>query len=83
MTKLPYDLETSRSVAEAPNAKFLQVKADGNGQVQAEVPRATLRSTIEVVPQAKKTDELTGDLKGEAVVWDVYQTVPASPTRTR
>lgn len=75
VTKLPYDLEPTTSVAEATNARFLQITAEAE-TVTIEVPRADLRSTIEVLPQPGLTrDELPEKLKGDAVVWDVYQTV--------
>ncbi|MFC0503995.1 DUF3068 domain-containing protein [Micromonospora costi] len=71
VSQLPYDLDRSTSVAESATSEFLQIKA-GNANVE----RGALRSTVEVIPQAKATDEkMTGDLKGKAVVWDVYQTV--------
>ncbi|MEV4123186.1 DUF3068 domain-containing protein [Micromonospora sp. NPDC049645] len=71
VSQLPYDLERSESVAEAADAEFLQIKAGA-----ANVERGGLRSTVEVVPLAKTTDEkMTGDLKGKAVVWDVFQSV--------
>ncbi|WP_433321308.1 DUF3068 domain-containing protein [Micromonospora sp. CA-269861] len=69
--QLPYDLKRSESVAESANAEFLQIKAGA-----ANVERGGLRSTVEVVPLPKTTEEkMTGDLKGEAVVWDVFQSV--------
>ncbi|WP_025619815.1 DUF3068 domain-containing protein [Salinispora cortesiana] len=80
ITKLPYDLKPTTLVAEAPNARFLQITADSEA-VTVEVPRATLRSTIEVLPQPGATkDRLPKQLKGDAVIWDVYQTVVRSDT---
>jgi hypothetical protein len=74
--QLPYDLEASTSVAEATDAKFLQVK-DGVPEINS----GRLRSTVEVLPQAKVTlENLPGDLKGTTVVWDVYQTVSRAGT---
>jgi hypothetical protein len=71
VSQLPYDLKRSESVAEAADAEFLQIKAGA-----ANVERGGLRSTVEVVPLPKTTDEkMTGDLKGKAVVWDVFQSV--------
>ncbi|MET7822731.1 DUF3068 domain-containing protein [Micromonospora zamorensis] len=71
VSQLPYDLERSESVAESANAEFLQIKAGA-----ANVERGALRSTVEVVPLPKVTDEkMTGDLEGKAVVWDVFQSV--------
>ncbi|SCE88407.1 Protein of unknown function [Micromonospora coriariae] len=71
VSQLPYDLERSESVAESANAEFLQIKAGA-----ANIERGGLRSTVEVVPQPKITDEkMTGDLEGKAVVWDVFQSV--------
>lgn len=75
VTRLPYDLEPMTSVAEAKNAQFLQITAEAE-TVSIEVPRADLRSTIEVLPQPGLTkDELPKALRGDAVIWDVYQTV--------
>jgi hypothetical protein len=64
VNQLPYDLERSQSVAEAPNASFLQI-TDG----KAEVNTGTLRSTTTVQPDAKATADLEEPLDGEAVVW--------------
>ncbi|MEU8299095.1 DUF3068 domain-containing protein [Micromonospora sp. NPDC048909] len=83
VTKLPYDLTLcnadgepegclKKSVAVAENAKFLQLKEGMPPTVQT----GTLEATTEVAPQAGTTDkEMTGDLKGEAVVWDAFGTV--------
>jgi hypothetical protein len=68
--QLPYDLERTQSVAEAPNATFLQIT---EGKV--EVNQGTLRSTITVQPDHDETANLEGDLDGEAVVWLVGQEV--------
>ncbi|MEH0938190.1 DUF3068 domain-containing protein [Micromonospora psammae] len=70
LTKLPYDLEPSTSVAEASNAKFLQIN---NGSIK--VNDGDLRSTVLVTPSKKDTAKLDGDLDGRAVVWQVGQTV--------
>jgi hypothetical protein len=70
LKQLPYDLDPSTSVAEAPNATFLEIKP---GQV--EVKQATLRSTIEIIPDPMETEKLPEDLKGNVVVWDAYQNV--------
>lgn len=70
LKKLPYDLEPSTTIAEAPNATFLELKP---GQI--EVKQATLRSTIEIIPDPMETDKLPEDLKGNVVVWDAYQNV--------
>jgi hypothetical protein len=71
VSQLPYDLGKSNSVAEASNARFLQIKAGA-----ANVESGDLRTVVEVLPQAKLTQlQMTGDLKGKAMVWDVYQSV--------
>ncbi|MFG1774815.1 DUF3068 domain-containing protein [Micromonospora sp. NPDC049048] len=76
MTKLPYDLEASTSVAEARGATFLQIT---NGNIA--INRADLRSTVRVTPDAKTTGELSGDLDGKAMVWQVGQTVERTDTK--
>ncbi len=84
VARLPYDLRMCKpgetadclrpSVAEAQNAKFLQTKG-GDDPVVA-IQTGTLRSTTEIDPQADLTaSEMTGDLAGEAVVWNGYGTV--------
>lgn len=73
--RLPYDLDRTQSVAEAPNARFLQITAG-----KAEVNQGTLRSTITVQPDAKETAKLDGPLDGEAVVWLVGQEVVRTDT---
>ncbi|WP_018221694.1 DUF3068 domain-containing protein [Salinispora pacifica] len=81
ISRLPYDLKPTTLVAEATNARFLQITAD-NESLTVEVPRATLQSTIEVLPQPGETrDRLPEQLKGDAVIWDVYQTVVRSDTQ--
>ena len=79
VTKLPYDLTFCNaenkpdgclkpSVAVAENATFMQV-VGGKPTIQT----GTLKATTEVVPQASTTEkEMTGDLAGEAVVWQAY-----------
>ncbi|MGC4866584.1 DUF3068 domain-containing protein [Micromonospora sp. DT53] len=75
VTKLPYDLEPTTSVAEAKNASFLKITRVGDSPT-IEVLQGDLRSNVEVIPQADDTkDRLPKDLKGDAVIWDVYQTV--------
>ncbi|MEU8388906.1 DUF3068 domain-containing protein [Micromonospora sp. NPDC048843] len=75
VTKLPYDLEPTTSVAEAKNARFLKITATGSS-VSIEVPQGDLVSNVEVIPQPDDTkDRLPAELKGDAVIWDVYQTV--------
>ncbi|SCL61688.1 Protein of unknown function [Micromonospora citrea] len=76
VAKLPYDLEASTSVAEAKGATFLQIT---NGNIA--INRADLKSTIRVSPDAKTTDDLSGDLDGKAVVWQVGQTVERTDTK--
>jgi hypothetical protein len=68
--RLPYDLDRTETVAEAPNATFLQIT---KGVV--EVKQGNLRSTITVQPDTRETANLEGDLDGEAVVWLVGQKV--------
>ncbi|OJF12954.1 DUF3068 domain-containing protein [Couchioplanes caeruleus] len=84
VARLPYDLklctETVKedclrpSVAEAQNAQFLYTKG-GDAPVVG-IKAGTLQSTTEISPLPDTTDkELTGDLKGEAVVWRGLGTV--------
>ncbi|MBM2614772.1 DUF3068 domain-containing protein [Actinoplanes sp. LDG1-06] len=84
VARLPYDLALCKpdqtsdclrpSVAEAQGAKFLQTKG-GDTPVVA-IQTGTLRSTTEISPQPDLTNtEMTGDLEGEAVVWNGYGTV--------
>ena len=73
--RLPYDLDRTQSVAEAPNATFLQIS---NGAVA--INRADLRSTITVQPDTQATADLEGDLDGEAAVWLVGQQVIRTDT---
>ena len=87
VTKLPYDLTLcdgegkpegclKASVAVAENAQFMQV-VDTTPTLRT----GNLEATTEVVPQAETTkNEMTGDLEGKAVVWDVYGTVKWVPS---
>ena len=68
--QLPYNMKATQSVAEAPNATFLQIT---NGV--AKVNTGTLRSTVNVTPDAKTTADLEGPLDGKAMVWLVGQEV--------
>jgi len=73
-TKIPYDLDRSTSIAEAKNATYLQVTEQGPA-----IHTGDLRSSTDVVPQPELTvQQMTGDLKGKAVVWDVYSQTTAS-----
>jgi hypothetical protein len=73
--QLPYDMELTQSVAEAPNARFMQIT---NGQVA--VNSGTLRSTITVQPDAGSTAKLGDDLDGSALVWVAGQQVQRTDT---
>jgi hypothetical protein len=73
--QLPYDLEPTQSIAEAPDARFMQIR---DGAVTIE--QADLRSTITVTPDREATSNLEGDLDGEAVVWLVGQEVERTDT---
>jgi hypothetical protein len=73
--RLPYDMAPTQSVAEAPNASFLQI-TDG----VAKVDTATLRSTTTVQPDAKATADLQGPLDGDALVWLVGSEVVRTDT---
>jgi hypothetical protein len=73
--RLPYDMERTQTVAEATNARFLQI-TDG----VAKVDSGTLRSTVTVQPDAKATAALEGPLDGEAIVWLVGQEVVRTDT---
>jgi len=68
--QLPYNMKATQSVAEAPNATFLQIT---NGV--AKVNTGTLRSTVNVTPDAKATADLEKPLDGKAMVWLVGQEV--------
>ncbi|SNT63964.1 Protein of unknown function [Asanoa hainanensis] len=76
--QLPYDLEPTQSVAEAPNATFMQIT---NGSVA--INKGTLRSTIRVQADRKATAALTGDLDGSAAVWLVGQDVVRTDNNER
>jgi hypothetical protein len=76
--QLPYDLEPTQSIAEAPNATFMQIT---NGAVA--VNKGTLRSTIRVQADRKATADLTGDLDGTAAVWLVGQEVVRTDNNER
>ncbi|WP_328467878.1 DUF3068 domain-containing protein [Actinoplanes sp. NBC_00393] len=75
VSQLPYDMEMTQSVAEAPGARFLQIT---NGK--ATVESGTLRSTVTVQPDAAETAKLTGDLDGSALVWLAGQQVMRTDT---
>ncbi|MFF0367934.1 DUF3068 domain-containing protein [Micromonospora sp. NPDC005087] len=76
MTKLPYDLEASTSVAEAKGATFLQI---ANGAIA--INQGDLKSTVLVTPNREQTANLSGDLEGDTVVWTVGQTVDRTDTK--
>lgn len=76
--QLPYDLKLTQSVAEAPNARFLQI-VDGVATVNS----GTLRSTVTVQADTRATADLEGPLDGDAVVWLVGQEVVRTDTNVR
>jgi hypothetical protein len=67
-TNIPYDLESSTTIAEATNGEYLN---PGTGRLET----GSLRSTTFVVPQPVETNELTGDQAGKVVIWDVYDQI--------
>ncbi|GAA4942188.1 DUF3068 domain-containing protein [Actinoplanes utahensis] len=73
--QIPYDMEMTQSVAEAPNARFMQIKGG-----TATIESATLRSTVTVQPDADATAKLQGDLDGSALVWVAGQQVQRTDT---
>lgn len=73
--QLPYDMKLTESVAEAPNATFLQI-TDGVAKVNA----GNLRSTVTVNPDADATAKLEKPLAGKAMVWLVGQEVMNTDT---
>ncbi|MEV6305703.1 DUF3068 domain-containing protein [Actinoplanes sp. NPDC051861] len=73
--QLPYDMELTQSVAEAPNARFLQIK-DGKATIET----GTARSTVTVQPDSQATAKLEGDLDGTALVWLAGQEVIRTDT---
>ena len=75
VAQLPYDMELTQSVAEAPNARFLQIT---NGV--ATVETGTLRSTVTVQPDTKATADLEGPLDGSGMVWLAGQEVVRADT---
>lgn len=62
--QLPYDMAMTQSVAEARNARFMQIK-----EGKATVETGDLRSTITVQVDPDKTAKLGDDLDGSALVW--------------
>jgi len=76
--QLPYDLEPTQSIAEAPDATFMQI-TDG----KVAINKGTLRSTIRVQADRKATAALTGDLDGSAAVWLVGQDVVRTDNNER
>jgi hypothetical protein len=73
--QLPYDMELTQSVAEASNARFMQIT---NGAVA--VNSGDIRSTVTVQPDAGSTAKLSGDLDGTALVWVAGQQVQRTDT---
>lgn len=73
--QLPYDMEETQSVAEAPNARFLQI-TNGTAQVNS----GTLRSTVTVQPDTTETTKLPDELDGTALVWVAGQQVTRTDT---
>jgi len=84
VTKLPYNMQPcppkgqaqpagclQPSVAEATGATFLEID-----KVGAHISTGDLRSTTEVIPQAKTTADEQGknNLTDSSIVWDVYNT---------
>ncbi|WP_410814764.1 DUF3068 domain-containing protein [Micromonospora sp. 067-2] len=76
VTKLPYDLAASTSVAEAKGATFLHIT---NGAIA--IRQGDLKSTVLVTPDREETAKLGGDLAGDTVVWTVGQTVDRTQTK--
>ncbi|MFC7534494.1 DUF3068 domain-containing protein [Actinoplanes sp. GCM10030250] len=73
--QLPYDMQLTQSVAEASNARFLQI-----ADAKATVETGNLRSTVTVQPDPAATAKLEGDLDGSALVWLAGQEVIRTDT---
>jgi hypothetical protein len=89
--KLPYDLQPCKtpgvddpkgclepSFVVADGAKFLQIDSTGLHIVES----ATLKTTVEVVPQPKLTadEQAKGKIGGNEVIWDVASTTQRADT---
>ncbi|WP_433363873.1 DUF3068 domain-containing protein [Actinoplanes sp. CA-142083] len=73
LSQVPYDLKPPDVVVMAPNAKFVSARLLANGEPRIAVESGTLRSMTGVKPDYQAAADLTGDLAGNTLIWNVYQ----------
>lgn len=71
--QVPYDLTPPNIVVVADNATFVRAGVGPNGVPEVAVQHGALRSTTGIKPDVKAAAELTGELAGKTIIWNVYQ----------
>ncbi|MBG0565060.1 DUF3068 domain-containing protein [Actinoplanes aureus] len=78
--KVPLDLIPPDVVLEASNATFAQVQLGPDGAPQLTVENAGLRATTGIKPDFEAAADLTGDLEGNTVIWNVFNATDRADT---
>jgi hypothetical protein len=73
LRKVPYDLKPPDVVLNAPGATFVSARLLSGGDPSITVEHGTLRNTTGVKPDYKAEAELSGNLGGKTLIWNVYQ----------
>lgn len=73
LSQVPYDLKPPDVVVNAPGATFVAARTLPDGSPSIRVEQGTLRNMTGVKPDYKAAADLTGELAGKTLIWNVYQ----------
>lgn len=73
LKQVPYDVTPPDIVVVAPSATFVSARMLPGGDPAVTVETGTLRSATGIKPDNETAAELTGQLAGETLIWNVYQ----------
>src|SRR5690349_12062930 len=71
LKKVPYDLVPPKTVLNAPGATFVSARLLPGNTPSVAVEQATLRNTTGVKPDYEAAANLSGDLAGNTLIWNV------------
>ena len=71
--QFPFDTQPPDVVVEANDATFVQAQTTASGDVRVGVEHGGIRSRTGIKPDFKAAADLTGELAGKTLIWNVYQ----------
>ncbi|WP_328478072.1 DUF3068 domain-containing protein [Actinoplanes sp. NBC_00393] len=78
--KVPLDLVPPDVVVASDNAMFAQIQTSPEGSPQLTVQTGPLHTTTGIKPDFEAAADLTGDLEGDTLIWNVYHATDRSDT---